>query len=247
LGGKSPCIVDETANIGWAAKKIAWGKFLNAGQTCVAPDYVLVHESVKDKLVAALSKQLETMYGSDPQQSPDYPRIINHRRFQTLLGYLDDIKLLHGGQHDESDLYIAPSIVEAPGEEHALWHNEIFGPILPIRTYQTKEEVLQIISNNPYPLALYLFSSSKDAERFYMEKVRFGGACINNTIIHLANPDLPFGGVGYSGMGQYHGYEGFRTFTRQKSILKSGTWFDTPVWYPPVKSWYIKALKQLLR
>jgi len=247
LGGKSPCIVDETANIGWAAKKIAWGKFINAGQTCVAPDYLLVHESVKDKLVAALAKQLGAMYGSNPQDSPDYPRIINQRRFNTLKGYFEDVNILFGGRHDENDLFIAPTLVEAPGEDHALWHEEIFGPILPIRTYQTKEDVLKVIANNPYPLALYLFTGSRQAERFFMERVRFGGACINNTVIHLGNPDLPFGGVGYSGMGQYHGHEGFRTFTRQKSIFKSPTWGDAPLWYPPVKKWYIDVLKKLLR
>lgn len=247
LGGKSPCIVDETANIRWAAKKIAWGKFINAGQTCVAPDYVLVHESVKDKLVAALKQQIDTMYGTQPQNSPDYPRIINQRRFRTLTAYLDDVKLLHGGQHDESDLYIAPTIVEAPGEDHALWHEEIFGPLLLIRTYQTREEVLGVISMNPYPLAFYLFTGSRDTEKFYEEKVRFGGGCINNTLVHLANLNLPFGGTGYSGMGQYHGYAGFQTFTRPKSILKSPTWGDAPLWYPPVKSWYISLLKKLLR
>lgn len=246
LGGKSPCIVDETANIAWAAKKIAWGKFLNAGQTCVAPDYVLVHESVKDKLVKALVGQVEKMYGPTPQQSPDYPRIINLRRFKKLAEYLEDLKIIHGGPHDEKDLYMAPTLVEAPDDGHALWHDEIFGPVLPIKTYQTKEEALQIMALNPYPLAFYLFTGSADAEKYFTEKVRFGGACINNVLIHLGNPDLPFGGVGYSGMGQYHGHEGFRTFTRPKSILKSSTIFDAPLWYPPVKNWYLNILKKLL-
>lgn len=247
LGGKSPCIVDETANIGWAARKIAWGKFVNAGQTCVAPDYVLVHELVKDKLVAALKLQIDKMYGANPQQSPDYPRIINKRRFSTLVGYLDEVTLLHGGQHDEAELFMAPTLAEAPAEDHALWHDEIFGPILPICTYRTKEEVLEIISRNPYPLALYLFTSSSASEHYFVEKVRFGGGCINNTLVHLGNPDLPFGGTGYSGMGQYHGYAGFQTFTRPKSILKSPTWGDSPMWYPPVKNWYLSLLKKLLR
>jgi aldehyde dehydrogenase (NAD+) len=247
LGGKSPCIVDETANITWAAKKIAWGKFINAGQTCVAPDYVLVHESVKDKLVAALKEQLQKMYGENPAASADYPRIINQRRFRTLAAFLDDLYVLHGGQHNESELFFAPTLVTVDAEDHPLWHEEIFGPILPIRTFSTRDEVLQIIDQNPYPLALYLFSSDKNAERFFTERIRFGGGCINNTIIHLGNNDLPFGGVGYSGMGQYHGHEGFSTFSRAKSIMKSGTWFDTPVWYPPVKDWYVTALRKLLR
>ncbi len=247
LGGKSPCIVDETANITWAAKKIAWGKFINAGQTCVAPDYVLVHESVKEKLVAALKLQLQKMYGENPAESADYPRIINQRRFRTLTGFLNEVDVLHGGQHNENELFFAPTLVSGDAEDHPLWHEEIFGPILPIRTYRTREEVLQIIDQNPYPLALYLFSSDKNAERFFTERVRFGGGCINNSLIHLGNSDLPFGGVGYSGMGQYHGHEGFRTFSRPKSIMKSATWFDTPVWYPPVKEWYITALRKLLR
>lgn len=247
LGGKSPCIVDETANITWAAKKIAWGKFINAGQTCVEPDYVLVHESVKEKLVAALKLQLQKMYGENPAESADYPRIINQRRFRTLAGFLNDVDVLHGGKHNESELFFAPTLVSADAEDHPLWHEEIFGPILPIRTFSTREDVLQIIDQNPYPLALYLFSSDKNAERFFTERVRFGGGCINNTIIHLGNHDLPFGGVGYSGMGQYHGHEGFRTFSRPKSIMKSATRFDTPVWYPPVKEWYITALRKLLR
>ncbi len=247
LGGKSPCVVDETANIKWAAKKIAWSKFINAGQTCVAPDYVLVHESVKDALIAGIKKQIDAMYGSNPQQSPDYPRIINHKRFDTVVKYLDTGNILAGGHHNRSDKYIAPTLLETDGMDHPVWREEIFGPVLLIRSYQTPEEALEIIARNPYPLAFYLYTSSSASERFYTERVRFGGGCINNGLIHLGNNDLPFGGVGYSGMGQYHGKAGFETFTRPKSILKSATWFDTPVWYPPVKSWYIKALRFLMK
>jgi aldehyde dehydrogenase (NAD+) len=247
LGGKSPCIVDETANIGWAAKKITWGKFLNAGQTCVAPDYILVHESVKDKLVEGIIQQIEKMYGENQQQSADYLRIINKRRLNTLVGYLDGVNILYGGQYDEADLFFAPTIAEVNDMDHPLWHEEIFGPILLIKTYKKLEEIFEHISINPYPLALYLFTTNKQTEARVTEGIRFGGGCINNTIIHLANTNLPFGGVGFSGMGQYHGYEGFRTFTRSKSIMKSGSWFDTPVWYPPVKDWYIKALRTLMK
>lgn len=247
LGGKSPCIVDETANIKWAAKKIAWGKFINAGQTCVAPDYVLVHEKVKEQLVDALQQQLESMYGKQPMQSPDYPRIINSKRFGTLVNYLDGVDIISGGQHDVAELFIAPTLVACEDADHPIWHEEIFGPILLIKTYSQPEDLLDIISVNPYPLALYLFTTNKHLEHFLTERVRFGGGCINNTLIHLANTDLPFGGVGYSGMGQYHGHAGFSTFTRPKSIMKSATWFDTPVWYPPVKSWYIKALRTLMK
>lgn len=248
LGGKSPCIVDETANIAWAAKKIAWGKFINAGQTCVAPDYLLVHASVKEKLVAALKSRITAMYGIHPQQSPDYPRIINQRRLKTLIGYLDEkVEILAGGQYDENDLYMAPTFVEVEDLEHPIWHEEIFGPILPVRTYENPNELHEIISVNPYPLAFYLFTSNRHLERELTEKIRFGGGCINNTLIHLGNPDLPFGGAGNSGMGQYHGIEGFRTFTRPKSIMKSPTFMDAPLWYPPVKNWYLKILKLLLK
>jgi aldehyde dehydrogenase (NAD+) len=173
--------------------------------------------------------------------------MINGRRFNTVVNYLDGVTILSGGQHDEQDLFIAPTLVEVNDMEHPLWHEEIFGPVLLIKTYRDRAELFEVIGLNPYPLAFYLFTSNKQMERLLTERVRFGGGCINNTLVHLGNPDLPFGGVGYSGMGQYHGHEGFRTFTTPKSILKSGTWFDTPVWYAPVKDWYIKALRILMK
>jgi aldehyde dehydrogenase (NAD+) len=247
LGGKSPCIVDETANLDWAARKIAWSKFINAGQTCVAPDYLLVHHSIKDKLAAALHKQVMAMYGENPALSPDYPRIINQRQFDRLTGYLQQGKLIWGGQCHANDLYIAPTLLEATEMDSPLWKEEIFGPLLLIKTFDNIAEVPALIEHNPYPLALYLYTGSKANEQFITNSVRFGGGCINNGLIHLGNNNLPFGGVGYSGMGQYHGEEGFRTFTRKKSMLKSKTWFDTPVWYPPVKNWYIAALKKMLK
>jgi aldehyde dehydrogenase (NAD+) len=248
LGGKSPCVVDESANMEWAAKKICWGKFINAGQTCVAPDYVLVHEKVKDKLIACINNQLKKMYGDDALQSPDYPRIINERRLRTLAGYLDEqVNVISGGRINTDELFMEPTLVEVFDQDHPLWHEEIFGPILLMRSYKDTSELFDIINVNPYPLAFYLFTTNKQLERELATKVRFGGGCINNTLIHLGNNDLPFGGVGYSGMGQYHGYEGFRTFTRPKSIMKSSTWIDTPVWYPPVKGWYLKALRRLMK
>lgn len=229
-------------------KKISWGKFINAGQTCVAPDYLLVHEKVKDRLVKAIEQQVAKVYGPNPQKCPDYPRIINETRFNTLINYLDDdARVLVGGIHDRDDLYIAPTLVETANTEHKLWQEEIFGPILPVKTYQSLEELESIIDLNPYPLAFYLFTSNRQMERCLTERVRFGGGCINNAVVHLGNPNLPFGGVGYSGMGQYHGYEGFRTFTRPKSIMKSATWFDAPLWYPPVKSWYLSFLRKLMK
>ena len=248
LGGKSPCIVDDTANINWAAKKIVWGKFINAGQTCVAPDYVLVHKMVKDKLIEEIKQQIINMYGVDARQSPYYPRIINQRRLNTLTGYLDEqVKIIYGGGYDASDLYVEPTLAEVPDVGHPLWHDEIFGPILLIHAYKSFDELSDILNVNPYPLAFYLFTKSKHLERELTERIRFGGGCINNTLIHLGNPDLPFGGVGYSGMGQYHGYEGFRTFTRPKSIMKSYTFADAPLWYPPVKSWYLNVLRKLMK
>jgi aldehyde dehydrogenase (NAD+) len=247
LGGKSPCVVDETANIKWAAKKIAWSKFINAGQTCVAPDYVLVHDSVKQALIKAIQTRITDMFGSNPQQSPDYPRIINHKRFDTLAAYLTSGQVLAGGQQDREDKFIGPTLLENNDSDSPVWQEEIFGPILLIRSYNTPEEAMQIINENPYPLAFYLYTSSKASERYFTERLRFGGACINNGLIHLGNNDLPFGGVGFSGMGQYHGKAGFETFTRPKSILKSYTWFDTPVWYAPVKDGYMKALRLLMR
>jgi len=247
LGGKSPCIVDETANLNWAARKIAWSKFINAGQTCVAPDYLLVHHSIKEKLAAALQKQVAAMYGVNPQASPDYPRIINRRQHNRLTGYLGQASLLWGGNADATDLYIEPTLLEVSEMNNPLWKEEIFGPLLLIKTFDNINEVPAIIEHNPYPLALYLYTCSKANEQFITHSVRFGGGCINNGLIHLGNNNLPFGGVGYSGMGQYHGEEGFRTFTRKRSMLKSKTWFDTPVWYPPVKKWYVEVLKRMLK
>jgi aldehyde dehydrogenase (NAD+) len=167
---------------------------------------------------------------------------------KTLTGYLDEnVRIISGGRYDENDLYMEPTIVEVNDLEHPLWNDEIFGPILLICTYKSTHEIFDVINANPYPLALYVFTTNRGFEKHITERIRFGGGCINNTLIHLGNPDLPFGGVGYSGMGQYHGYEGFRTFTRQKSIMKSSTIADAPLWYPPVKSWYLKMLKLLMK
>jgi len=235
LGGKSPCIVDKKADLQVAARKVAWSKLINAGQTCVAPDYVLVHEEVKDKFVSLLKEQIVKMYGEDPQKSPDYPRLINKRRYQALTKYLEDAKVLHGGRTDESDLYIEPTVIEGVQQYDPVMQEEIFGPILPVLTYRDHSEVLDYIAWNPYPLALYVFTNSRETERFYIENVRFGGGCVNNGLVHLGNPDLPFGGVGYSGMGQYHGKDGFDTFTRAKAVMRSPTWFDAPLWYAPFK------------
>ena len=235
LGGKSPCIVDASANIGFAAKKIIWSKLMNAGQTCVAPDYLMVHQLVKDALIKEIKEQLSKMLGEDPQRSEDFGRIINKKRYSRLVSYLEQGTVVAGGQADEQDLYIAPTILADVQEDATVMQEEIFGPILPVITYQTKEEVVARIAKNPFPLSLYIYAEDKAVQDFYINNLRFGGACINNGLIHLGNPHLPFGGVGPSGTGHYHGRFGFETFTRPKAVMHSPSWFDVPVWYAPFK------------
>jgi aldehyde dehydrogenase (NAD+) len=235
LGGKSPCIVDASANIAYAAKKIVWSKIMNAGQTCVAPDYLMVHQSVKDALIREIVDQLRKMLGDDPQKSEDFGRIINRKRFSRLVSYLAEGKVVSGGIADEEDLYIAPTLLEDVQDDALVMQEEIFGPVLPVFTYQSKEEVVERIQRNPFPLSLYLYAEDREVQDFFMKQLRFGGGCINNGIIHLGNPHLPFGGVGPSGTGQYHGRFGFDTFTRPKAVLHSPSWFDVPVWYAPFK------------
>ena len=235
LGGKSPCIVDASANITYAAKKIVWSKIMNAGQTCVAPDYLMVHQTVKDPLVREIVAQLRKMLGDDPQKSEDFGRIINRKRFSRLVSYLSEGRVITGGVADEEDLYIAPTLLEDVLDDALVMQEEIFGPILPVFAYQSKEEVVERIQRNPFPLSLYLYAEDREVQDFFMKQLRFGGGCINNGIIHLGNPHLPFGGVGPSGTGQYHGRFGFDTFTRPKAVLHSPSWFDVPVWYAPFK------------
>ena len=246
LGGKSPCIIDKDVNLDFAARKVAWSKLINAGQTCVAPDYLLVHEQVKEVFLEKLKSAFQKMLGDQPQLSPDFGRMINKKRFQAVSKYLSEGKIVHGGESDEADLYIAPTILEGVKITDAVMQEEIFGPVLPVITYSRNEEVLDWIEKNPYPLALYVFTSNRSTEKFFMEKVRFGGGCINNAVIHLGNPDIPFGGVGTSGIGQYHGKQGFDTFTRPKSIMKTPTWFDAPLWYAPYKN-HVKWIKLLFK
>jgi aldehyde dehydrogenase (NAD+) len=246
LGGKSPCIIDKDVNLRHAALKVAWSKMINAGQTCVAPDYILVHESVKDAFVEKLKSTFDKMLGEHPQQSPDFGRMINKKRFHAVNKYLSQGKIVYGGQTDETDLFIAPTILEGVKITDTVMQEEIFGPVLPVISYSSKEEVLEWIEKNPYPLSLYVYTNNRSTEKFYMEQVRFGGGCINNGVIHLGNPDIPFGGVGTSGLGQYHGKQGFDTFTRPKSIMKSPTWFDAPLWYAPYKN-HVKWIKLLFK
>lgn len=232
LGGKSPTIVDETAKIDLAAKRIVFGKFLNCGQTCVAPDYVVVQNSCKDKLIASLKKWLSILY-ADPLSNEKYGRIINEQHFNRLLSYLENQSIVYGGSYDRGKLKIEPTILVDVNLSSTIMEDEIFGPILPIISYSTKEELFFILGMNPQPLALYLFTTDKKFEDEVISKISFGGGCVNDTIIHLATTNLPFGGVGNSGIGAYHGRASFRVFSHYKSIVKKANWPDLPIRYSP--------------
>lgn len=245
LGGKSPVIVDETANIKIASERICFGKFTNAGQTCVAPDYILVHESVKDDLITALSKTLREFYGQNIQQSPDYGRIVNLKHYHRLTSLLNSaqMNIVFGGHSDEDERYIEPTLLDHVTNDSAIMQEEIFGPILPILTYQSLDEAIAFIHQRPKPLSLYLFSEDENATQRVINELSFGGGAINDTLMHLANPKLPFGGVGASGMGRYHGKYSFDTFTHEKSYIFKSTRLESGVHLPPYKGKfkYIKA------
>lgn len=246
LGGKSPCIVESDANIKVAARRIAMTSFSNCGQMCVAPDYVLVHQSRKDELINALKDCLVKFYGSDPKQHANYGRIINEKQFDRLAKYLLQGKIVHGGNSDRASLYIAPTILENVSMDDAVMKEEIFGPILPVTAFSTKEEALKIIAQNKNPLSFYVFTSSAAKEKEWLENVAFGGGCVNNASWHLTNHHLPFGGRGFSGTGQYHGKASFDIFSHKKSIMKTPTWFDPAIKYPPLKG-KLKLFKWVLR
>lgn len=246
LGGKSPAIVDSDADIKIAARRIVWGKFLNAGQTCVAPDFLLVHSQVAQELLDALVQTIRQFYGEDPYQSPDYSRIVNEAHFDRLVGLLSKGTVLIGGQTNRNDKYVAPTILTDIDWNDAVMQNEIFGPILPVLEYDDLDTVIEKIASHPRPLALYYFSSDKKKQRRVIENLEFGGGCINDCIMHLLNPSLPFGGIGESGMGCYHGQAGFETFSHRKAILNKGTWLDISLRYPPYIG-KIKWLKRILK
>ncbi|HCT1649738.1 TPA: aldehyde dehydrogenase [Staphylococcus aureus] len=245
MGGKSPVIVDETANIKVASERICFGKFTNAGQTCVAPDYILVQESVKDDLITALSKTLREFYGQNIQQSPDYGRIVNLKHYHRLMSLLNSaqMNIVFGGHSDEDERYIEPTLLDHVTNDSAIMQEEIFGPILPILTYQSLDEAIAFIHQRPKPLSLYLFSEDENATQRVINELSFGGGAINDTLMHLANPKLPFGGVGASGMGRYHGKYSFDTFTHEKSYIFKSTRLESGVHLPPYKGKfkYIKA------
>ncbi len=235
LGGKSPCIVEEDANITIAAKRIVLGKFVNVGQTCIAPDYIVVHQSKKQLLIEKMQYFIKKFYTENASESYDYGKIINEKRFNTLVNYLSQGTIIHGGRHQKETLFIEPTLLENVSLDSNLMKEEIFGPLLPIFTFTTVDDALAIIEHNSHPLAFYLFTNSRVKENFWMNTVSFGGGCINNTDWHFTNHNLPFGGVGNSGIGAYHGKYSFNTFTRLKPVLKTPNWFDPFLKYPPFK------------
>ena len=243
LGGKSPCIVDQTADIRLAARRIVFGKYLNCGQTCVAPDYVYCHRSVKDQLIKEVQKQIRRQYGKQPLHSSDYGKIINEKHFDRILGLIDEKKVVHGGGSDRSTLRIEPTVMDNVTFSDAVMQEEIFGPVMPILVFDSLDEVIRRINSMPHPLALYIFTSDKKTARKVTARCGFGGGCINDTIIHLATSEMGFGGFGESGMGAYHGKTGFDTFTHYKSIVDKKTWIDFPMRYQP----YRKGDEKLVR
>jgi aldehyde dehydrogenase (NAD+) len=247
LGGKSPCIVDESANLKLAARRIVWGKFLNLGQTCVAPDYILCQKSVKDKLVAEIKKQIVKQFGEQPLNNEAYGKIINKKHFDRICGLIDPSKVVFGGNHDEAKLKIEPTVMDGVTAGDAVMGEEIFGPVLPIITYSTEQEIVSFVSANDAPLALYIFSSDKKRIKRITTTLGFGGGCVNDVVIHLATTNMPFGGFKESGLGGYHGKYGFDTFTHYKSIVDKKTFIDLPMRYQPFKSFYDHLVHMFLK
>jgi aldehyde dehydrogenase (NAD+) len=247
LGGKSPCIVDKTANIELAARRVVWGKFLNAGQTCVAPDYVYVHTSVKARFLEAVKKYIVKSYGEHPETNPEYPKMINEKHFKRVGAFLNNGTLAFGGATDATQNKIAPTVLTDITWGMSVMGEEIFGPVLPVLEYENLDEVIAEVKKRPRPLALYLFTTDKKTEKRVLREVSFGGGCVNDTVVHLASSYMPFGGVGDSGMGGYHGKFGFETFSHPKSVLKKSNALDVPLRYPPYGKKNIKWVKLFLK
>lgn len=245
LGGKNPCIVDETADIKLAAKRIIWGKIINAGQTCIAPDYILVDKNVKSILIEKLIIEIKNALGENPKNSIDFARIINLKNLKRQISLLENQNILFGGNYNENDFYLSPTLLDEPTMESAVMQNEIFGPILPIISYSEYSEIDAIISKFEKPLAAYLFSSDKKNIKQFLSKYSFGGGCINDTLIHFANHRLPFGGVGNSGIGAYHGKLSFDIFSHKKAIIQKATWLDIKLRYAPYKNKF-ELIKKML-
>ncbi len=247
LGGKSPCIVDESANIKLAARRIVFGKFLNCGQTCVAPDYILCQKSVKAELLSEIKKQIQKQFGETPLTNPNYGKIINERHFRRLLGLIDQNKVIIGGDYNSETLQIAPTVMDNVAETDGVMGEEIFGPILPVLTYDDFDRLITDLKGKEKPLALYLFSSDKKHIKRVTTELSYGGGCINDVVVHLATSEMGFGGVGESGMGSYHGKDGFLAFSHLKSVMDKKTWLDLPMRYQPYNKLYEKLLHLFLR
>jgi len=246
LGGKSPCIVESDANIRVAARRIAMTKFSNAGQMCVTPDYVIVHESIKEKFISAIKETVQQFFSDDPEQSYNYGKIINERQFDRIISYLSNAKIVFGGRTDKKNLFIEPTLLDNVNTNDPVMRDEIFGPVLPVLTFKIKDDALKIISQHPNPLAFYVFTSSKEKENDWLNSVASGGSCVNNASWHLTNHNLPFGGRGFSGTGNYHGKYSFDTFSHKKAVMKTPTWFDPSIKYPPLKG-KLKLFKWVIR
>ncbi|APG65256.1 aldehyde dehydrogenase [Tenacibaculum todarodis] len=246
LGGKSPCIVDETANIKLAAKRLVWGKFINGGQTCIAPDYLLIHKSVKEKFVSCFKDEIFRAYGENPKESEDYPRIVNTKNFDRLALMLANENCVIGGETDRNQNYIAPTLIDEPNLESEVMKGEIFGPIFPLISYETEQDFDSVIDKYDKPLALYVFTNKNSFAKKMIAKYSFGGGTINDTTVHFANHRLPFGGVGESGIGGYHGKQTFDTFSHKKGVVTRGNWLDVPTRYAPYTG-KLKQLKMLMK
>jgi aldehyde dehydrogenase (NAD+) len=247
LGGKSPCIVDETANIELAAKRIVFGKFLNCGQTCVAPDYILCDKTIKYELIGAIQRQLRRQYGVLPIENPSYGKMINEKHYERVAKLIDQKKVAFGGYGKRDKLQIAPTLMDHVTWDDPIMQEEIFGPVLPVLEYGEFEEIFGLLADKPKPLALYLFTENKERVDAVNDRLSYGGGCINDTIIHLATSEMGFGGVGESGMGSYHGKAGFEAFSHTKSIVEKKTWLDLPMRYQPSKFVYARLLEKFLK
>jgi aldehyde dehydrogenase (NAD+) len=244
MGGKSPCIVDRTADLALSVPSICWGKFLNAGQTCVAPDYLLVHKDVKDELLELLKQQIRAFYGDDIRSNRDFGRIVNEKHFNRLQAFLTEGTLVCGGGTDKADLYIEPSILDGITWESRIMQEEIFGPVLPVITYDDLSDVVRILAGREKPLALYLYSTDGAVQQRIIRDVPFGGGCINATVLHMLNAHMPFGGVGNSGLGRYHGRWSIEAFSHRKSILTVTPAPEPSLFYPPYED-HVQILKQI--
>ena len=247
LGGKSPVVITKDANIKLAAKRIVFGKYLNCGQTCVAPDYILIDKTIKEEFITYVKKEIDHQFGLNPLDNPDYGKIINEKHFDRIIGLIDPEKTIHGGYFDKESLRIAPTVLDNVSLDDNVMQEEIFGPIMPIISFVSLSDALSIIKDRPHPLAFYVFTSNNKTAKFLIENIGFGGGCINDVVVHLATSEMGFGGFGESGMGSYHGKEGFKTFSHYKSIMDKKTWIDLPMRYQKYTKFNHKLIKFFLK